>query len=42
MSYVFNQNCTNKGIFSEGFDSETKKHQKSKHSDFDKNYKPSK
>lgn len=43
VTYVLQPISTNKGIFSEGFDSETKKSiKKAKHSDFDKNYKPSK
>ncbi|KDE94858.1 hypothetical protein CM54_07550 [Staphylococcus sp. TE8] len=43
VTYVMQPISTNKGIFVEGFDSETKKSiKKAKHSDFDKNYKPSK
>ncbi|MBL7573663.1 DUF3139 domain-containing protein [Staphylococcus saccharolyticus] len=43
ITYVVQPISTTKGIFSEGFDSETKKSKKkAKHSDFDKNYKPSK
>ncbi|MCE5090170.1 DUF3139 domain-containing protein [Staphylococcus devriesei] len=41
MTYVIQPIGTRKGIFSEGFDSETKKNIKdAKHNDFDRNFKP--
>ena len=43
VTYVIQPISTSKGIFIEGFDSETKKSiKKAKHSDFDQKYKPSK